>query len=405
MMLATRETRPEVSRPDVALVRRTTPPVRIGFVLHVMQVAGAEMLVAETIRRLGPRIDPVVLCLDGVGALGETMRSEGVPVVALGRKPGLDFALVRRMAREVRDRRLEILHAHQYTPFFYSALSRCLIGKPPQVFLTEHGRHYPDVVSSRRRIANQLVFSRLVDDITGVCEFSARGLADSDGFPAGRITVIENGIDPERYHAPADPRQAKRAIGLDPNRRHVGCVARFHPVKDHRTLLTGFAQVTTPDVDLVLAGDGPLRPDLESLARQLGVANRVIFLGVRSDVPAVLQALDVFAMTSLSEAASLTLLEAMASARPVVVTDVGGNPEIVRHGVDGLLVPRGDAVATARAIEKALHPADASRLGASGRRRVQERFVLDRTIQRYGERYEAAAKALRAARGSSASSL
>src|SRR6185312_12907577 len=106
--------------------------------------------------------------------------------------------------------------------------------------------------------------------------------------------------------------------------------------------LTGFAQVATPDVDLVLAGDGPLRPDLEDLARQLGVANRVIFLGVRSDVPAVLQALDVFAMTSLSEAASLTLLEAMASARPVVVTDVGGNPEIVRNGVDGVLVPRGD---------------------------------------------------------------
>src|SRR6476619_3386127 len=97
-------------------------PIRVGFVLHVLQVAGAEVLVAEIIRRLRTRIDPVVLCLDGVGQLGEEMTKEGVPVVALGRRPGLDIGVARRLASEINVRRLEVVHAHQYTPFFYSAL-------------------------------------------------------------------------------------------------------------------------------------------------------------------------------------------------------------------------------------------------------------------------------------------
>jgi glycosyltransferase involved in cell wall biosynthesis len=151
----------------------------------------------------------------------------------------------------------------------------------------------------------------------------------------------------------------------------------------------------------VLVGDGPLRPDLERLADALSLTDRVIFLGVRSDVPAVLQALDIFAMTSLSEAASLTLMEAMASGLPVVVTDVGGNPEIVRANRDGILVPRGDARATGEALAALLHtPQKAWEMGSSGRARVQERFVLDRTIDQYYERYRAGAARLRAPRTS-----
>ena len=138
-------------------------PVRIGFVLHVMQVAGAEMLVAEIIRQLGPQLEPVVLCLDGVGQLGETMRREGVAVVELGRRPGVDFGVARRLAAEIRQRRLEVVHAHQYTPFFYTALARMLVSDPTHVIFTEHGRHYPDVVSAARRRFNRVVLSRLVE--------------------------------------------------------------------------------------------------------------------------------------------------------------------------------------------------------------------------------------------------
>jgi glycosyltransferase involved in cell wall biosynthesis len=183
---------------------------------------------------------------------------------------------------------------------------------------------------------------------------------------------------------------ARRALGLDPTRRYVTVIARFHPVKDHRTLLEAFRMVADQcsDVNLLLVGDGPLRPELEALTDTLGLRERAHFLGVRHDVAEILQASDVFALTSVSEAASITLLEAMASRLPVVVTRVGGNPEIVREGTDGFLVPRGDARAVAQALMRVLANAELSAaMGAAGAERVRSRYQLDDTINRYYELY------------------
>jgi glycosyltransferase involved in cell wall biosynthesis len=137
-----------------------------------------------------------------------------------------------------------------------------------------------------------------------------------------------------------------------------------------------------------MVGDGPLRNDLESLATALGVRDRVDFVGIQNNVADWLAAADVFALTSVSEASSLTLLEAMATGLPVVVTAVGGNPEIVRDGIDGLHVPRGDWRACGTALTTLLGNATLrSRLGANGRQRTHERYRLDATIGHYFDLY------------------
>lgn len=366
-------------------------PVRVGFVLHVMQVAGAEVLVKEIIHRLGRRIRPTVFCLDGVGPLGEQLRASGVDVVCLNRRPGRDWGVGWRLAREVRRREIEVLHAHQYTPFFYAALAAPLSGRAPRLILTEHGRHFPDVVSPLRRAVNRLLLDRLADAVNAVCGFSARSLCHIDGFAGRRIEVIENGIVVERYAPAADRTALRRRLGLNPDRRYIACVGRFHPVKDQPTLLHGVAQVAQDhdDVDLLLIGDGPGRPALLELVDQLGISSRVHFLGVRSDVPDLLRAVDIFALTSVSEAASLTLLEAMASGLPVVVTAVGGNPEIVRHDREGLLVGRSDSAATAQALLRLLNNPDlAAEMGKAGRDRVWQHYRLERTVLRYAHLYQ-----------------
>jgi glycosyltransferase involved in cell wall biosynthesis len=363
----------------------------VAFVLHVMQVAGAEVLVAEAVRALAGRIEPTIFCLDAVGPLGEEVRASGVPVVCLGRKAGRDWKVAWRMAREFRARRVEVVHTHQYTPFFYAALARLLCARPPRVILTEHGRHYPDTVAPVRRAVNRLVLDRLADAVNACSAFSGRALARVDGFAGRRIEVIENGIEVDRYSGAADRAALRRALGLEPDRRYVATVARFHPVKDHATLLRAFGPVAAarPDVDLLLVGNGPLRGELELLTRSLGIERRVHFLGVRSDVPLILQSADLFAMTSLSEAASLTILEAMAARLAVVVTAVGGNPELVRDGAEGLLVPRGDAPATAAALLRLLDdPAAAAAMGAAGRARVEARYRLSGTIENYWRLYQ-----------------
>jgi glycosyltransferase involved in cell wall biosynthesis len=314
-----------------------------------------------------------------------------VNVVCLGRRPGRDWRLAWRLAREVRARGIDVLHAQQYTPFFYAALARLFCWPSPRIIFTEHGRHYPDTVSPRRRAANRLLLDHLADAVNACCHFSARALAQVDGFSGRRIDVIENGIELEHYGRAADRASLRLSLGLDPDRRYLVAVARFHPVKDHVTLLRGFQQVAArrPDVDLLLAGDGPLREQLQELTRTLGVTGRVHFLGVRSDVPALLKAADLFALTSLSEAASLTVLEAMASYLPVVVTAVGGNPEMVRDGREGVLVPRGDTAAVAAALLRLLDdPAAAAALGAAGRARVEQHYQLGQTVENYWRLYQ-----------------
>jgi L-malate glycosyltransferase len=364
--------------------------IKVGFILHIMGIAGAEVLVAETIRRLGSLIGPVILCLDDVGPLGERMRTEGIEVLSFDRRPGLDFSVAVRMGREIRARSLQVLHAHQYTPFFYAALAARFSRIRPRVIFTEHGRHYPDVVSTRRRVLNRLVFDRLADAVNAVCGFSARSLSERDGFAGDRIEVIENGIDLVRYGPSPDRSAARLKLGVDPGRRYITTIARFHPVKDHRTLLRAFVGVTQarPDVDLLLVGDGPLRSELEAFARELRVDTRVRFMGVRDDVADILRATDLFALTSVSEAASITLLEAMACEVPVVVTAVGGNPEIVRDGVDGLMAARGDAPGIATAMLELLdNPGRARALGQSAGERVRTHYGIDRTVGRYYELY------------------
>lgn len=361
-------------------------PIRVGFVVHRMDVAGAEVLVAESIRRLANRIAPVICCLDAVGTLGERLRHEGTEVVCLDRRAGVDLRVARRLGRIAAARRLDVLHAHQYTPFFYAALARVLAGNKPRLVLTEHGRHYPDRVSPRRRLTNRLVLSRLATDVNAVCRFSAAALASLDGFGARDIEIIPNGIAFAGYGRAIVKDLVRERLGLDPARRYVVNVARLHPVKDHATLLRAFARVVAVrrDADLLVAGDGPLAGSLRSLARALGIETRVRFLGVRDDVADLLGASDVFALTSVSEAASMTLLEAMASALPVVATAVGGTPEIVREGVDGLLVPRGDDCAVAAAILKLLADRDAAAaMGRAGAARVRECYRLEDTIERY----------------------
>jgi glycosyltransferase involved in cell wall biosynthesis len=293
------------------------------------------------------------------------------------------------MARAVRERDLDIVHAHQYSPFFYAALAKVLCPRP-RLILTEHGRHYPDRVSPVRRAVNRLALDNLADAVTACCLFSAEGLTRTDGFAGGRIEVIENGIDVDRYGPSADQPFLKKQLGLDPNRRYIVHVARHHPVKAQRTLLHGFAAAVPdlPGVDLLMAGDGPLRADLEALAVDLRIPNRVVFLGVRSDIPDLMRAADVFALTSVSEASSLTLLEAMATGLPAVVTTVGGNPEIVRHEREGLLFPRGDVAGCAAAFRRLFRePGLAATLGAAGRARAHERYRLDRTVEEYYRLY------------------
>jgi sugar transferase (PEP-CTERM/EpsH1 system associated) len=362
---------------------------RIGQVLHGMGVAGAEALVHRMVRALADEFEFSLYLLDHVGALGEDLAAGGVMVRLLGRKPGVDVGLARRLGSALRRDRVALVHAHQYTPWFYATLGAARGFSRPRVFFTEHGRHYPDFRRAKRVAMNKLLLP-FTDGIVAVSAFVRDCLRDHEGLPERRMRVLYNGVDPERFDVAADRELLRREQGVGPDDPVVGTAARFAPVKDHATLLRAFREVkkSLPAAKLVLAGDGELRSALESRAEELGIRESVRFLGVRRDVPALLRTWDVFCLSSLSEGTSVTLLEAMAAGLPAVVTRVGGNPEIVEEGVTGHTAPRGDAQALGAALVRVLRDREAGeRMGRAGRMRVRDRFTDARMIEEYRALY------------------
>ena len=359
--------------------------------MHVMQVAGAEVLVRQIIETMGNRLEPTIFCLDAVGTIGEELQEKGVPVIALDRKPGIDWQLLIRLGSEIAKRQIQVLHAHQYTPFFYSALAKLRSFSSTKILFTEHGRHYPDIVSPKRRWFNKLLLRRLAAGSTACCDFSTEAVRQIEGFP--QTVTLRNGVDLTNLPArgTSEQQQALReALVLDLNRKYVACIARFHPVKDHPTLIRAWKHVSEqmPDARLLLVGDGEERQNCERLAADLGISEHIEFWGIRKDVADILRAVDGFALSSISEAASLTLLEAMASECPVVLTDVGGNAEHATHGEHGYLVPRGDHVAMGAAIVDLLEdPTRGKEMGTAARKRVVENFDLKQIIEAYSNTY------------------
>lgn len=370
-------------------------PVPVGFVLHGMQVAGAEVLVKEIIAGLGPSISPTVFCLDTVGPLGEELQAQGIEVLNLERWQGRDWQLPWRLARHIRRRGIEVVHAHQYGPFFYAALAKVCSACRCRLIFTEHGRHFPDVVSPLRRAVNRLLLARLADAVNAVSAFSAASVARQEGFAGKQIEVIANGADLKQFQNLPSRQEICARLGLDPARRFVIHVARLHPVKDQATLLSAFVKVAAGqrDADLLLAGDGPLRRQLEQQAVDLSLQGRAHFLGVRADIPAILSIGEAFVLTSRTEAAPLTVLEAMASGLPVVAPAVGGIAEMVRTGQEGYLVPQGNADETAAALLRLLaDPVRARQMGAAGRQRVEQHFRIEQTVELYGNLYRRLAR-------------
>ncbi len=355
--------------------------MRVLHVLHSMSFGGAEVLVHDFVRATQSEAQHAIVCLDSIGPLGESLRADGVRVDVLGRTEGLQPEVALAMRRVLTEVRPDVVCAHQYTPYSYAAMAVPTVRPRPGLVFIEHGRHYPDTRRPKRVLANNLLFLRYTQRVIAVCGYIKALLVANEGIPADRIDVVYNGVDPTRFDPaapdPPDPVETRASMGLRPEHQVVTCVARFHPVKDHPTLVRAFARVakTMPDARLALVGGGDKAP-LLNLVTELGIADRVVFPGVRRDIPAVYAASDLFAMSSKSEGTSVTLLEAMLSERPAVVTDVGGNPEIVDPGVTGLLTPRGDDAAMADALQTLLgDPVRRREMGARGRRRVLARFT------------------------------
>jgi glycosyltransferase involved in cell wall biosynthesis len=230
------------------------------------------------------------------------------------------------------------------------------------------------------------------DTVVTVCEAARKDAIERGIVPSVKACVIPNGIHVDRFQ-PASPEMHDRLahlLDLPDRTQIIGTVGRLNWAKDQLGLIRAFKQVHEQHTDtaLVLIGDGELRAMLQQSAEEEGVADSVHFLGDRSDVGELLQGLDMFVLSSLSEGYSMALLEASAVALPIVATEVGGNGEIVRNDVTGLLSPAGNPTALAGAMLTLLrNPKHAVALGQSARAWVERHGSLEAMAMSYDQLY------------------
>ena len=355
---------------------------------------GTERLVVEICKQLRDRIDSVVCCLDERGAWAAELDALGIPVVTLGRQPGFHPELAQKIAAILREHRIDVVHCHHYTPYVYGLMASLLTNV--KLVFTEHGR-LSDARPSRKRQLVNPVLSILPGRIFAVSADLKQHMT-AEGFPARCIEVIYNGIDPGPRVGDQQARAARAVLGIPQHAFVVGTAGRLDPVKNLGLLLQAHAQLRerVADAHLVIVGDGPERASLEQRAAALGITPSVTFAGYRADVRTLMPAFNVYVNCSTYEGVSLTILEAMAAALPVVATAVGGNPEVVIDQETGYLVPS-QAGAIADAVARLAHqPRLRRQLGDAARFRVRRHFSIARMVDQYaaiyrGERHHAVA--------------
>jgi L-malate glycosyltransferase len=357
----------------------------LAYVVNALHPGGTERLVLEMSRVFAREFDLMVVCLDEPGAWGELLRSEGVPVHCVWRRPGLDSSMPRKLARLFRAAGTRIVHAHQCTPWFYSALAR-LRHRAPKLLLEEHGRFYPEILNRKRVLVNRALIRPLTHAFVAVSQDVRARLERYEGVDASRIRVIYNGVSPETARAAPARQELRAQLGFAPGDFVIGTVGRFDPIKNLPMLARALAAVAgrDPRARGLLVGDGPEMPRMRALLESLGLQERVRLTGFRQDARELAQCMDLFVLASFSEGTSMALLEAMAAGVPVAVTAVGGNPEIVTRGETGWVVPSDDASALGAALSEALKDEVLrARFAAAGKRRFEERFRFATMIDQY----------------------
>lgn len=372
--------------------------IRLMKFLTIFGIGGTEKQVVNLTKRMDrSAFDLSFGCTNRWGALlDEVVQHQGIDVVEYPLSSLYNFNAFRqqfRFARVLRKSRTQIVHSYNFYANVFCIPAAKLAGVPCVVAsIRDLG-----IYLSPAKLMLQRLVCRMADRVV-VNAGAIRDWLVEQGYPAHKIVVIRNGVDTSRFGARDDGARLRQELGLPPKVPLVTMLARLSPTKgidhfleaaarlrglhpDAYFLLVGECFMRSPEGEFVV--DHRYRKLLQDKVESLGLADRVIFAGLRKDVPDVLAASAVSVLPSLSEGISNTLLESMAAGVPVVATRVGGTPEAVTDGEQGLLVPPGDSEALAAAISRVLSdPLLATRLGDNGRRRVAEEFSFEAVVRR-----------------------
>jgi glycosyltransferase involved in cell wall biosynthesis len=260
----------------------------------------------------------------------------------------------------------------------------------PLLLLEEHGRFFPEVENKKRAFVNRLIIRRLTHRFVAVSNDVRTRLQRYEGLKKDRIDVVYNGVKAEPAISQNERARRRAELGFGPEEFIVGTVGRFDPIKNLPLFVKSLANLKNeaPATLGLLVGDGPVLPEISEMVKRLGLSDRVSLPGHRDDARQLIPCMDLFVLSSFSEGTSMALLEAMAAGVPTLVTDVGGNPEIIVKNQTGWLVPSDSVEDLTAAITDAVNnPSKRQKFAQAGKRRFEERFTFDIMIDNYRKIY------------------
>ncbi len=361
--------------------------MRITFVNSMRSVGGGETWLLEAMRGLTERGHEVAMVLRQGGAFADRAEREGHSVLRLPMSSDFDPASVFRLASFLRRFRPDVVNVSVQRAVRVGCAAVRLAGVGEVV--ERRGLNFP----ARPSRLNHWVYGRCVSFVLANCGEIADQMVDSGLVPEDRVAIVPNGIDPSRVPPGGGP-AIRAELGLGQEAPLVSIVARLVRDKGHALAFEAFSRLTErlPGAKLAVVGSGRLGPELSELASSVAPAGSVIFMGLRDDVPAILDASDVLLVSSLREGMPHSILEAMVAGTPVVATEVAGIPEMIRDGREGLLIPAGSTEAIERALHRVLSDRDlARRLSEAAAQRVRAEFGLDVMIDRTERIFKAVA--------------
>lgn len=368
---------------------------RVLYIITTLNIGGAEMMLCRMLGCINRSLfEPVVVSLMDKGALGGIIETElKVPVHGLGLKgwPGLPLAVFS-LRRVISSHRPHIVHSHMVHANLFARITRLLFRYPLLICtvhsIDEKGRRK---TARWRELAYRLT-DWLCDYTTQVSRAGLEKYVAIKAAPRHKIAFMPNGVDLSLFtRDPSGAAALRDEIGVG-SRFVFLAVGSLNSQKDYPNLLQAFAELAgdTAGPVLIIAGEGPLRSELELLCRKLDLSSRVFFLGLRSDIPALMNMADVFIMSSSREGMPIVLLEASSAALPIITTDVGGNSEVVLDKQSGFVVPPRDyrALAGAMAAIMAMTAKEREAMGLFGYNFVKKQYAIDKVIKKWESFYQ-----------------